>query len=109
MNIVSNGSQTANTASGGTKHQLYTTTLAGTYALLVDTQNQALGDTLELYVDVGCASGDSHQQALYVVYAHNQADPVKTSIPVIAPYGATFSLKQSTGTGRAFKWAVVAL
>ncbi len=104
MQAITNGSQTATI---GTKHQLYTSNLANTYALLVDTSSMNLGDVLELYIDVACESGGSHLQAYFVTYAHTQADPAKLSVPAIAPYGATFSLKQTAGTGRAFKWCVV--
>lgn len=106
MEIKATGSQTAVIT---TKHQLYTTTNIGTFVLAVDTTNLALGDVLELYADVGVYSGDAHVQAYFVTYAHNQADVGKLSVPVAAPYGATFHLKQTAGTGRAFKWSVVGL
>lgn len=103
MQTLSEGTQTATI---GTKHQLYTTSLANTYALLVDTNNMAIGDVLELYIDIACKSGGTLRQAYFVTYAHTQADPAKTSVAVIAPAGATFSLKQTAGTGRAFDWSV---
>lgn len=106
MNIVGTGTQSASIS---TKHQIYTTTIAGVFVLVVDATNMALGDILELYADVGCFSGDAHVQAYFVTYAHNQADPAKLSVPVTAPYGATFHLKQTAGTGRSFKWSVAAL
>lgn len=106
MQIKATGSQTAVIS---TKHQIYTTTAIGTYVLAVDTTNMALGDVLELYADIGVYSGDAHVQAYYVTYAHNQADLGKLSVPVVGPYGVTFHLKQTAGTGRAFKWSVVAL
>jgi len=106
MNVVSSGTQTATIS---TKHQLFTTGLANTYALMVDTSNMAIGDVVELYVDVACKSAGTHRQAYLVVFAHVQADPAKLSVPVVAPYGATFHLKQSAGTGREFDWCVVGL
>lgn len=106
MNVVTSGTQTATL---DTKHQLYTTNLANTYALIVDTTNMVLGDVLELFVDIACESGGTHRQAYNVVFAHVPADPAKISVPVVAPYGATFSLKQTAGTGRAFAWCVVGL
>ena len=106
MQAISNGSQTATI---GTKHQLYTSNAANTYALIVDTNNMVIGDRLELFVDVACESGGTHRQAYYVTFSHQQADPAKLSVPVLAPYGATFSLKQVAGTGSVFKWCVVAV
>jgi len=106
MQTISEGTQTATI---GTKHQLYTTSLANTFALLLDTNNMALGDVLEMYVDVACKSGATQRQAYFATYAHNQADPAKISVAIIAPAGATFSLKQTAGTGRAFDWSVAGL
>lgn len=106
MNIVSSGSQTATI---GTKHQLYSTSQINTYVLSVDTYNMALGDVVELTIDIVCEPSGSNRQAYYAVFSHNQADPAKQSIAVVAPYGATFSLKQTAGTGRVFKWCVVAV
>lgn len=106
MQSIANNTQTATI---GTKHQLYTSNAANTYALLVDTSSMNLGDVLELYIDVACEPGGTHLQAYFVTYAHTQADPAKLSVPVLAPYGATFSLKQTAGTGRVFKWCVVAV
>lgn len=103
MQAITNGTQTATI---GTKHQLYTSNLGKTYALMVDTTNLDLGDVLELSIDVACEPGGSHLQAYFVTCAHKQADMAKISVPAIAPYGATFSLKQTAGTGREFKWCV---
>ncbi len=104
--IASSGAQSAII---GTKHSLYATTGAGTYALMVDTANLSLGDTLELSVDVAFASGGTRRQTYHVPYSHVQSDPGKISVPVIAPYGAEFHLKQTAGTGRSFDWCVVSL
>lgn len=104
--VASSGTQSA---SINTKHSLYATTTAGTYSLLVDTNNMVLGDTLELYIDVAFASGGTRRQTYNIPYSHAQGDPGKISVPVIAPYGAEFHLKQTAGTGRSFPWCVVLL
>ena len=106
MNIVSSGTQTSTI---GTKHQLHTTNDANTYVLAVDTYNMNIADVVELYVDIALESGGEHRQAYDVVFAHNQGSPAKLSVPVVAPYGASFSLKQTSGTPRVFKWFVVGL
>lgn len=106
MAIVASGSQVAVI---NTKHQLHMSTEAYTVALIVDASGMAIGDVLELFIDIACESAGSHLQAFYVVYAHNQADPAKVSVPIIAPYGFTCHLKQSAGTGRTYKWAVVTM
>lgn len=101
--IVTSGTQTATVT---TKHQLYTTASAGVYELLVDTTNMVNGDVLELYIDVIYKSGGSSIQTHYATFAHVQSDPGKCSVPVVAPYGATFHLKQTVGTSRNFDWCI---
>ena len=103
MNVLANGAQSATV---GTKHQLHTTTANGVYMLMVDTTNLVNGDALELYIDVGFATGVAHVQTHYSIFANVQDDPGKVSVPVVAPYGATFSLKQTTGVSRSFVWCV---
>lgn len=101
---ASSGTQVATIS---TKHSLYATTVSGNYALMVDTSNMVLGDVLELSVDAAYASGGTRRQTYAVTYAHAQSDAGKISVPVVAPWGAEFFLKQTAGTGRSFPWAVV--
>ncbi len=102
--VASSGSQSATI---NTKHSLYATTNSGIYSLMVDATNMVLGDVLELSVDVAYASGGTRRQTYAATYAHAQSDPGKISVPVVAPWGAEFNLKQTAGTGRSFPWAVV--
>lgn len=106
MGIIASGSQTAVI---NTKHELTASTSSATFVFAVDTANLALGDELELYVDIACESGGTRRQYLYNVFAHQQADPAKVSVPVSAPYGYACHLKQTAGTGRAFPWFVASL
>lgn len=103
MNLITSGTQVATIS---TKHQLYTTETSGVYMVLVDTTAMANGDKLELFIDAKYKSGGSSIQTHYATFAHVQSDPGKVSVPVIAPYGATFSLKQTAGTGRSFDWCI---
>ncbi len=104
MDIISSGAQAATL---NTPHLLYQTTDAGVYSLMVDTSQLALGDVLELSVDVAFASGGTRRQTYAVTYAHTQSDPGKISVPVVAPFGAAFYLNQTAGTARSFDWCVV--
>ena len=106
MAVLFSGSQTAVI---NTKHQLATSTSAATFVIKVDTGNMALGDELELTIDTAIESSGTHYQEVYAVYAHTQADRIKASIPIVAPYGYTCHLKQTAGTGRVFKWFVSSL
>lgn len=106
MTIVTYGTQSATVT---TKHQLYTTTSEGVYVLGVDTNALQVGDTVELYIDVAYEAGGTKRQTFYVSHSHVQADPGKISVPVVAPYGATFHLKQTVGTGRSFPWYIASV
>lgn len=106
MALVTGGTHTAIVA---TKHQLYTTSTDGVYALGVDTSAMTLGDVLELYAETKFEPSGTNRQFMLSTYAHVQADPGKISIPVIAPFGVTFHLKQTGGTGRAFPWFVASV
>lgn len=106
MALVIGGTHTAIVS---TKHELYTTSTDGVYALGVDTSAMTLGDVLELYAETKFESAGTNRQFMLATYAHVQADPGKISIPVIAPYGVTFHLKQTAGTGRAFPWYVASV
>ena len=90
----------------GTKHTLHTTTASGMYMLMVDASNMVNGDKIELSIDVAFRSEGAHVQTHYATFAHAQADSGKTSVPVVAPFGATFYLKQTDGTARSFDWCI---
>lgn len=103
MNVITSGTQVATLS---TKHALYTTAASGVYMLMIDTTDMANGDKLELFIDAKYKSGGASIQTHYATFAHVQSDPGKVSVPVIAPYGATFSIKQTAGTGRSFDWCI---
>lgn len=102
----SDGSQTATIS---TEHTLATITTAGTYVLMVDTNNMALGDKLTLKVKVKVQSTGTTRLAFTANYAHVQGEPVKLSIPVASTNEIVFTLEQTAGTGRAFPWEIVSL
>ena len=106
MNVIASGTQTATLT---TKHTLHTTTAAGVYSLLVDTTNLAIGDVVELAVNTKILTGGTARQVFMVTYAHTQSDPGKVSVPLIAPYGASFFLTQLEGTERSFDWCVTSV
>lgn len=102
-----NGTQTATV---GTEHALGTAiTAAGTYVLSVDTANMANGDILELRCKKKVLTGGTEKVYVLGTFRDAQADPVKDSIPVVSIYSCSFTLKQVTGTGRAFDWNIQAL
>ena len=103
MNILATGTQVT---SVGTKHTLHSVADNGIYELLVDTSAMVNGDKLEVYIEARYKSGGSLVQTHYATFAHLQADPGKVLVPVVAPYGAVFHLKQTAGYARSFDWCI---
>ena len=103
MDIAAIGTQTAVV---GTKHQLFETTSSGVYMLMIDASNMANGDKIELFIEIALKSGGSLIQTHYATFAHAQADSGKQSVPVAAPFGARFHIKQTAGTARSFDWCI---
>lgn len=106
VTVESSGTQTATIA---TEHSLAAPTGAKVYQLIVDLNNLANGDVLELRAKMKVLSAGMVREFLVGVYANVQITKIAASIPVTAPQGAEFTLKQTGGTGRAFDWAVVSV
>ena len=107
MNIVGNGSQSI--GSLATEYTVHSTTTAGVYSFVLDTTAMANGDTLEVKVKIKVESGGADVIAYQTIFSYLQSDPAKISVPVIAPYGFSCSIKQTAGTVRTFPWAVASL
>ena len=103
ITVASSGTQTA---SIGTEHSLAAETTSGAYVLWVDLSNLANDEEVELRVKRKVLTGGTIRQSMIGSYKHIQGDPVVCSLPITAPYGATFTLKQISGTGRYFDWSV---
>jgi len=103
---ISEGLQTATV---GVKHTLTTISSSnpGIYVILVDTSSLSSGDSIELTAEIKVGSSSSLKQAYYQLYSNVQTDPAKISVPVAMPFGGTFSLKQTAGTGRIFVWTLL--
>lgn len=102
----SSGTQTAVI---GTEHVLVTPTGAGNRVLKVDLSAMANGDVVELVVYDRVLTGDTAGVVWRSVYRDAQLEPIVESPPVPQVEGDKFALKQTVGTGRAFKWAVILL
>lgn len=103
-NVVTSGTQTATVS---TEHTLYNSTTAGMFQLAVDTSNLVSGESVELraYTKVINSAG-TYRQATVVTVLGADASPAAISPPLLCPNGAQFTLKQLSGTGRSFDWAV---
>lgn len=105
--VENSGSQTATI---GVEHSLNTVSTAKTRVLAVDMNNLVAGDTVELRIYSKCRAADTRRVAYYVPFTGPPAQPLTFSIPVpMAAADGEFTLKQTTGTGRAFPWAVYTL
>jgi hypothetical protein len=103
VSVNTNGSQTAVI---GTEHTLATITTAGIFQFVVDTSNLANGDAVELRIYLKPAAGGTEQLTYYTAFGNAQGQPMKTSLMVPSPISWRATLKQTTGTGRVFPWAV---
>lgn len=106
VTVEASGTQTATI---NTEHTLSSPTAAKVFALSVDTNAMVNGDVLELRVNRKVLSGGTERLVFYAVFSNVQSEPIKCSVPVVAPFGASFTLKQTAGTGRAFPWSVESL
>ncbi len=106
--VESSGTQAATI---GTEHTLAAPTTAGTRVLIVDVSNMAAGDALELRIKAKVLAGGTIRVAYKTVFygAQDTDDLIKNSIPEPSDNGATFTLKQTAGTGRNFDWKVLVL
>jgi len=101
------------TATIGTEHTLSDVSVAGTFTLHVDSNAMVAGDGLELRVYQMVLTGGTRRVAYFQSYYDAQIadDQIKISVPIsneLTDTGAIrFTLKQTTGTGRAFPWKVL--
>ncbi len=106
---IASESQGTQTATISTEHSLATPTTNATRVLSVDMTNMAAGDTLELRIKAKVLTGGAIGLVYLATYQHAQNEPVVYSVPIPSLFGATFTLKQTAGTGRNFDWAVLTL
>jgi hypothetical protein len=108
------GGSAVNTSSGGSgtqtatiEHTLATDTNNGTFVLELETSNMVLGDLLEIRVYSITLSGGSLVQMWKGAYQHAQINNHKVSPPVASDQSISCTIKQLTGTGRAFAWKML--
>ena len=101
------GSQTATVT---TEHTLATISASGVYQLRVDLDNMANGDITEIRIKVQPRSSPTTRLIeWYAVFADDQGtdNQLVISPPIPSVYSIEFTLKQTTGTGRAYAWSVL--
>lgn len=96
-----------------TEHTLLDVAIAGTFTLHVNTVNMAAGDQLELRVYQIILTGDTREVAYFSSWNDAQPadDRIKISVPIsneLTDAGSLrFTLKQTLGTGRVFKYKIL--
>lgn len=101
------------TATIDTEHTLADVAVAGVFTFHVDTDNMVAGDALELRVYQIVLTGGTRKVVFKAVFVGLQADDdlIKVSLPIaneLTDSGSLrFTLKQVTGTGRAYPWKVL--
>lgn len=103
---MSSQADAGNTTADGSEQTLSNRTTDGVYQLVVSTTNLANGDTVEFRVKTKPRdAAGATQLAYYACYANVQSVPIKLSVPVVGS-AVDFTLKQTTGTNRAYEWSV---
>lgn len=101
------------TASIGTEHFISNPNQAGVFELHIDLVNMAAGDLLEVRIYKMVESGGTARVVYLETFQGAQpADGVVfISVPISNSYtdsnSVRFSIKQTTGTGRSYVWAVL--
>jgi hypothetical protein len=108
MALVAESSGTQ-TAVIGTTHTLATPVTNKTRVLRVDLGAMVAGDTVELRIQTAVLAAGTVRDQHYMTYINAPGVAIVESVPVSSNQGATFTLRQTTGTGRAFPWAVLTL
>jgi hypothetical protein len=109
--ILDQGTQTATV---GTEHTIKDdTTYSGSVLdAYVDLANMQAGDVVELRIYVKLRTISTLHAIYYATYADEQIDEGNYKLPVVYIPGITepaewkLTLKQTTGTGRAYDWIV---
>ena len=94
--------------SDGTEQTLATLTAAGTYQLLVDTDEMVGSDAITLRIKVKARSGNTLKEVFAVRYRGDQGDnAIKISPPVPAPFEFVATLEKTDGgASRDFIWSI---
>lgn len=101
---ISAGSAGSGTQTATPEQVLATDTNNGTFVFEVDSTNLALGDAVEFAVYTITLSGGAQGKIWGGSYQNVQAIPHKQAPPVASDQSIMFTVKQRSGTARAFPW-----
>lgn len=112
MTVTAHASGTQS-ATIGTEHFLTSPNVAGVFTLHLNRVNMAAGDFLEVSIYQIILSGDTPEVAYFETFqgAPSDKERLVISIPISNELAETnalrFSIKQTLGTGRDYKWKVL--
>ncbi len=95
-----------------TEHTLNTTTpetTDGMLMLFLDVSAMASGDLLEIRCKEKARSGDTQREIYVETLVGVQASPMWVGPALIMLHGWDFSIKQTTGSARAYPWSIRAV
>lgn len=96
-------------ATVGTEHFLGTDpdTTAGVFQFVVELVNMARGDALDIRVyEKATGTGDTARPIATWTLTNQQVDTLWVSPALILLHGWRFSITQTAGTGRSYKWSI---
>lgn len=103
---VASGTQTAVI---GTAHSLATLTALGVYEFVFDMAAAAVGDTVEITIFTRVLSGGALSVFKRQILNGGGTESVYQSVPLYSDIEYSVTLKQLTGTARAFPWKIAGL
>lgn len=103
VTVETSGTQAATI---GTEHSLAVVTPAKSVMLVADLSAMLNGDEVELRAKTKVLVAGSRKLLDFAVFQHAQPEAVMVFGPYPAGVDMEFSLKQTTGTGRSFDWAI---
>lgn len=106
MQLKTDGTTSALSVGGG-QTTLLDTPDPGDYALKVNLANLAVGDEVIVRVFDKTLTGDSYGVTEVMTFSTPPSRVIQTLPRIAALYGAKFTIEQTVGTGRTFKWSVV--
>lgn len=106
MIVENSGTQTAVV---GTEHTLASPTTAKTRVLVVDASALTAGEVLELRFKGAVLFSGAVQEDIVGSFTGVLTSPGTVSPPIPMPQGGSITLKQTSGTGRAFPWSIITL
>jgi hypothetical protein len=84
-------------------------TTSGTYVLMLDLNNMAAGDVIEITTYAKATTAGTERLLDRVSFVNAQGQPIFQSVPIINPFQLTFKIKQPVGLGKSVSYTILTL